>query len=1036
MAGKGPSLHVRSGLIGVVILVGFVLQAAVSLGQTPSQITLDGTMGGLPRTLPKDASNNIQIRAEFGQTRGANLFHSFGQFNVLDGERAAFTGPSSIANILGRVTGGDVSRIFGTVASEIPGANLFLLNPRGFLFGPNARLDVSGSFHASTASYVAFSDGTRFSAQPVAGEVLSIAQPSAFGFLGANGGAAPTITVQGLLQVPEGKTLSLVGGEVRIEGGTLAAPGGRVQIVSTRAPVGSEAEVSLNGSFDANAFATLGQIDITGNALVGATEVVLTPEDLPIGNGGGTVLIRGGALTVDGSRILADVAGDVAGARLIDVQVTGEMTLSNSASISALTITADRGGDVRVASDSLRLRGSSFIETGTFFGSGSAGDLSVTTRTLSLMGSARIDSLSSSGTGQGGNLTVSVDTLDMRESSLIETANFGDGGAGDLSVVGRNLMVTDGARIHSITNLGIGRGGNVSVSATESLTMSGRDVFGTPSGIVSETLFDGSGGRVTVSTPSVTLADGATVSSTTFFGAGAAGDITVDTGSLSLTGGSTIASQVGSDSQGPGGRVTVTASGSALVSGESGGIISASSGIAGFGGAPGELVVNAGALTLTDGAVIGTNNILGPQSGNISITARSVVISRGGTVTSQALDQNAGRVTISAPTITLNNGFVNTSTIGTEAAGDILVDAGTLALGAGAQVASSSSDLASGRGGSVTVTASDVVSIAGTAPVPNFFTQDASSGLFSTAANIGDAGQITVTAPALTIGAGGKISVRSTGSGNAGSMFLNVGSLSLSGSGALVSDAAAAGAGGNINVTAGQVDLSGGTMSARSFGTGNAGNIVVHSNDALTASGSSITTQATIADGGNIELTAPRLIHLVDSRVTTSVESSFGAGGNILIDPQFLVLSGTQIRADAFGGPGGNVRLVADVFLTQSSVISASSALGVPGTINIEATVSDVSGTVTPLPEGALQAATLLGASCATRLAGGKVSSLVLAGRDSIAADPSGLLPSPLVAEGPVETRLSWGGGHRLEGSALSGLQLMSWAAPPGHLCR
>uniref|UniRef100_UPI0011781C66 filamentous hemagglutinin N-terminal domain-containing protein n=1 Tax=Candidatus Entotheonella palauensis TaxID=93172 RepID=UPI0011781C66 len=94
-----------------------------------------------------------------GQQLGGNLFHSFGDFNVNTGESATFTGPGSVSNIIGCVTGGNLSNIDGLLRSDIVGANLFLLNPQGVIFGPNASLDVTGSFHVSTADVLHFDDG-------------------------------------------------------------------------------------------------------------------------------------------------------------------------------------------------------------------------------------------------------------------------------------------------------------------------------------------------------------------------------------------------------------------------------------------------------------------------------------------------------------------------------------------------------------------------------------------------------------------------------------------------------------------------------------------------------------------------------------------------------------------------------------------------------------------------------------------------------------------------------------------------------------
>ena len=127
-----------------------------------------------------------------------------------------------MTNILSRVTGGQVSEIDGTLRSTIDGttrsaANLYLLNPSGVLFGPNARLDVGGSFHVSTADYLRLADGSRFFAHLSDTSTLSVAAPEAFGFLRDSPAG---IALQGSqLQVPEGATLALVGGHIQISGG-------------------------------------------------------------------------------------------------------------------------------------------------------------------------------------------------------------------------------------------------------------------------------------------------------------------------------------------------------------------------------------------------------------------------------------------------------------------------------------------------------------------------------------------------------------------------------------------------------------------------------------------------------------------------------------------------------------------------------------------------------------------------------------------------------------------------------------------------
>src|SRR6266508_3508374 len=100
---------------------------------------------------------------------------------------------------------------------------------------------------------------------------------------------------------------------------------------------------------------------------------------------------------------------------------------------------------------------------------------------------------------------------------------------------------------------------------------------------------------------------------------------------------------------------------------------------------------------------------------------------------------------------------------------------------------------------------------------------------------------------------------------------------------------------------------------------------------------------------------------------------------------------------------GGNIRIDAGVFLADpASLVSASSALGIQGTVDIRAPVTSLSGAVAPLPQAFVSAAALLPAQCAARLSGGRYSSLVLGGRDGLPLDPGGVLPSPLTLDESV----------------------------------
>jgi filamentous hemagglutinin family protein len=154
-----------TGVLGTITLTG-CFAIAFSANPAVAQITPDATLG----TESSVVTPNLNIRGlptdqiNGGAVRGTNLFHSFQEFNVGDGQRVYFANPAGIENILSRVTGNNLSNILGTLGVD-GGASLFLLNPNGIIFGSNAQLDISGSFVASTAHSVVFDNGYQFSAK-------------------------------------------------------------------------------------------------------------------------------------------------------------------------------------------------------------------------------------------------------------------------------------------------------------------------------------------------------------------------------------------------------------------------------------------------------------------------------------------------------------------------------------------------------------------------------------------------------------------------------------------------------------------------------------------------------------------------------------------------------------------------------------------------------------------------------------------------------------------------------------------------------
>jgi filamentous hemagglutinin family protein len=341
MSGSNQGWCVGSWTLGVgtsLVLGGLVLFGG---DYAHAQITPDNTLG-------KEASvvkPNVNIKGqnsdliEGGATRGANLFHSFSEFNVGEGRGAYFANPDGIQNIFSRVRGTNLSDIRGTLGVN-GSANLFLLNPNGIIFGPNAKLDMGGSFLGSTANSIKFADGFELSASAtdstraptdsqqtdsIRFPLLTISVPIGLQYGGTSGG----IRVQGSsLQVQPGQTLALVGGNVSMNGGSLKVPGGRVELggLTGTGTVG----LTVNGNDVRLSFpdsVPRADISLTQSALVDVTA-----------GGGGSIHVNAGNLNIlENSVLLAGIGqnlglvGSVAGD--IEINATGTINLANKSFI-------------------------------------------------------------------------------------------------------------------------------------------------------------------------------------------------------------------------------------------------------------------------------------------------------------------------------------------------------------------------------------------------------------------------------------------------------------------------------------------------------------------------------------------------------------------------------------------------------------------------------------------------------------------------------------------------------------------------------
>jgi filamentous hemagglutinin family protein len=188
-----------------------------------------------------------------GTQAGANLFHSFQQFGLSQGQVANFLSQPNIQNILGRVVGGDPSVINGLIQLTGGSSNLYIMNPAGVIFGSNASLNVPASFTATTANGIQVGNSW-FGMNTIASDLKNLTgTPNAFAFTSPSTNIqnqTGVIVNQGNLNVSQGKSITLVGGIV-INTGTIQSPNGNINIVAV--PDGKYVRITPEGgvlSFD------------------------------------------------------------------------------------------------------------------------------------------------------------------------------------------------------------------------------------------------------------------------------------------------------------------------------------------------------------------------------------------------------------------------------------------------------------------------------------------------------------------------------------------------------------------------------------------------------------------------------------------------------------------------------------------------------------------------------------------------------------------------------------------------------------------
>ncbi len=962
------SSNCRIRLLTISFLTGLMGYGMPSIAQ---QIIPDNSMGTESSTITPNVplGNSETNRIDGGAIRGNNVFHSFQEFNVNNGQQVHFANPAGIENIIGRVTGLNISEILGTLG-VLGNGNLFLLNPNGFIFGPNAQLDVKGSFVASTSESLLLGNGVEFSAtNPQAVPLLTVNVTPGLGDW-LNTRAA--IANQGNLNV--GQDLTLVGKDLNLEGQLHA--GGNLTLKATDTV---QIRDSVTSPFIASAD---NQLLVQGNQLV---DIFALNHPASIVSAGGDLILRsynpvitdayfysGGNFRIEDLngnlgkatspndpviRASGDVsfssytgaslhifAGGSVTADTIEITdadpndgIQETVTLSDGITTVAIDGSVQPTLDIRSGTTNIEPRGiqgdiqgfsstpdtngvqnSADIKINQIINPGGLVFLSNQDRPNSeLSGNIRVGLIDSSSDADGGSVF-----LDSRGGinvdQLIEVSGMG-GNGGDVQLLADgDISLPVEAQVFSLGFGGIG--GNITLKSKSAIQASS---------IESVTFGEGMGGDIKLTAPQIFVGDTSLTEppesrgsiAAVLLGKGQGGNINVKADYLEINGGE-IAVVTAGESMGDTGNLLINAEKISLKNNSFIAAVAVSS----IGGNTGDINIQTKDLTLTDGSQI-SSQVLGiGNSGKVNINAKNSINLLGtfgflpsAIVTDVFPDArgNGGAIVIQTGSITLSEGGqIRASTNGNGNAGSIFIDAKDITLDSGI--------LLDPNPESVLVPSLIVSEVRPTAT--------------------GDGNTIDITTEQLTVTNGALISASTQGRGNAGSINLRVAkSASFDGlfadenlekpqpSGAFVGVLEGAiGQGGTLKITTPDLSVTNGAqLEALTEDSGNAGNIEILGTNTVLLSGSdtglfSNTTATSTGNAGNVFVDSP-LIEIKDGAVISVDSQGTGVGGSITMRGNKLSLDNQgRISATTASTDGGDIDLTMNdaILLRHESAIA------------------------------------------------------------------------------------------------------------------
>ena len=636
----------------------------------------------------------------------------------------------------------------GNAALDI-GGSLTVTTASGVQFGDSGSLNAVNPEVVSSRLTV---DPSTYLFEPgVLGRIESRLAPSSNGDFPAG------------LFVPNGETISFLAEDIALSGSGLYAPGGQIVLQAESLLVTDQSQIDVGvggridievGSFDIsdNSFLLAGLNRLPTNAPIdterGRISIVaqsvrasdnsiigsfVDPENSTFSDGADILIFANSLIFSDGSRIVSQSLGSGASGN-ISVFVSDEAIFEGS-----------------------RIQGSEIFSSGIFsdgLGLGNGGNIEVQAGNLSVIDGAVI-SAATQGRGNAGNVNLTVaERARFDGTSVANTAEFvltggafsivfpgSTGNGGNLSLTAGGLEIANGA-VLSASTAGEGNAGNISIQVQDSTLLIGADEATGSSGIRSavEPGGVGNGGSISLSTRTLDAVDGAQITAGTF-GTGDAGDVIVEVNQTARFAGvgadefstSGAFSSVGAEGLGSGGNLLLLANGlevtdgaqlsaASFGEGNAGNVTLGIAEVARFEGSAfegsvssgasssvdfigtgdgGDLSVFANRLELIDGAQLSAANMGFGDAGSVSLLVADRLMSRDGTISTEALFGSGGSVDIVSQSILLSGD----SNITTAVERGTVQNSGSISIDGIFLIALDDSDFiafnADGRGGNI-----------------------------------------------------------------------------------------------------------------------------------------------------------------------------------------------------------------------------------------------------------------------------------------------------------------------------------------------